>query len=352
MTTLPDPGAGADEPAARPADPDDIVLREAAKVLEQAEPASELSMDKLDHPRRMVLVHAHPDDETIGNGVTMARYAAEGALVTLVTCTLGEEGEVLVPELEHLAANRDDALGWHRVGELAAAMEALGVTDHRFLGGPGRYRDSGMMGEPSNERPQCFWQADLDEAAGLLVDVLREVRPQVVLTYDENGGYGHPDHIQAHRVAMRGVELAADPTYRRPPADGSDPNESPAPWQVQKVYWGAIPESEIRESIRRLREAGDLTTFEDMDIDGETPSFVVPDEQISTTIDGTAFVEAKLAAMRAHATQISVDGPFFALSNNLGQQVWATEHYRLVRGQPGDSDGPGGREADLFSGTS
>src|SRR5512146_3116575 len=111
--------------------------------------------------RSILFVHAHPDDETIGNGATMAKYAAEGALVTLVTCTLGEEGEILVPELAHLAADQEDGLGRHRIGELATAMEALGVTDHRFLGGPGRYRDSGMMGTPSNERPECFWQADL-----------------------------------------------------------------------------------------------------------------------------------------------------------------------------------------------
>src|ERR1700742_1446396 len=103
--------------------------------------------------RRMVVVHAHPDDEVINTGATMAMYADQGAAVTLVTCTLGEEGEILVPELAHLAADRDDALGEYRIGELAAAMKALGVDDHRFLGGPGRYRDSGMMGTPQNDRP-------------------------------------------------------------------------------------------------------------------------------------------------------------------------------------------------------
>ncbi|MGZ4615989.1 MAG: N-acetyl-1-D-myo-inositol-2-amino-2-deoxy-alpha-D-glucopyranoside deacetylase, partial [Actinomycetes bacterium] len=146
-------------------------------------------MDVLDAPRRMLLVHAHPDDETIGNGATMARYAASGTHVTLVTCTLGEEGEVLVPHLASLAADQNDELGQHRIGELATAMEALGVTDHRFLGGPGRFRDSGMMGLPTNERRDCFWQADLEQAARLLVEVVRETRPQVLVTYDENGGY-------------------------------------------------------------------------------------------------------------------------------------------------------------------
>ncbi len=142
--------------------------------------------------RRMLLVHAHPDDETINNGATMARYVAEGASVTLLTCTLGEEGEVLVPELELLAADHADQLGGYRISELSAAMAALGVTDWRFLGGPGRYRDSGMMGTRANDKPRAFWQADLDEAVAHAVAVVREVRPQVVVTYDENGGYGHP----------------------------------------------------------------------------------------------------------------------------------------------------------------
>ena len=116
--------------------------------------------------RRLLLVHAHPDDETINNGATMARYVAEGAQVTLLTCTLGEEGEVLVPELGQLAADQADQLGGFRIGELSAAMAALGVTDWRFLGGAGRYRDSGMIGTEANAKPRAFWNADLDEAVG------------------------------------------------------------------------------------------------------------------------------------------------------------------------------------------
>ena len=123
--------------------------------------------------RRLLLVHAHPDDETINNGATMAGYVAEGAAVTLVTCTRGEEGEVLVPELAHLAAARDNTLGTYREGELERAMKELGVTDHLFLGEPTRkFRDSGMMGTPPNEHPDCFWKSELDDAAGLLVKIL------------------------------------------------------------------------------------------------------------------------------------------------------------------------------------
>jgi N-acetyl-1-D-myo-inositol-2-amino-2-deoxy-alpha-D-glucopyranoside deacetylase len=337
MTTMPD-GPLAEEPEARPTNAAEAVLAEAGSVLEQADPASLLSMDALDAARRALFVHAHPDDETINNGATMAQYAAGGAHVTLVTCTLGEEGEVLVPELGHLAADQEDALGQHRINELATAMEALGVGDHRFLGGPGHFRDSGMMGLETNERPGCFWQADIDVAADLLVDVIREVRPQVLVTYDENGGYGHPDHIQAHRVAMRAVERAADP------AVGTG-----EPWDVAKVYWNAIPESWIREGLRRLREAGDTTAFEGMDPDGDLP-MATADELVTTAVDATDHVDAKMAAMRAHSTQIALDGPFFALSNNLGNAVWGIEHYRLVKGTAeGDRDA-NGRETDLFAG--
>jgi N-acetyl-1-D-myo-inositol-2-amino-2-deoxy-alpha-D-glucopyranoside deacetylase len=288
--------------------------------------------------RRLLLVHAHPDDETINNGATMARYVAQGVHVTLVTCTLGEEGEVLVPGLEHLAADADDRLGEHRAGELTAAMAALGVGDHRLLGGPARFRDSGMMGTAANDRPDCFWRADLLEAADLLVPVVREVRPQVVVTYDENGGYGHPDHIQAHRVATYALALAAAASYR--PDLG-------AAWQVSKVYWNAMPRSVVAEGIARMREQG--SDFFGVDSVDDLP-FVVPDEAVTAAVDGTAFVPAKLEAMRAHATQIAVDGPFFALSNQIGLQAWGREFYRLAAGTPGPVDPRTGWETDLFAG--
>ena len=130
---------------------------------------------------------------------------APGRHVTLLTCTLGEEGEVLLPDLAHLAADQSDTLGAHRRGELADAMAALGIDDYRLLGGPGTYRDSGMMGTPANSKGGCFWRADLLEAATHAVQIIREVKPQVLVTYDDFGGYGHPDHIQAHRVAMYGA---------------------------------------------------------------------------------------------------------------------------------------------------
>ncbi|MFI9270545.1 N-acetyl-1-D-myo-inositol-2-amino-2-deoxy-alpha-D-glucopyranoside deacetylase [Kitasatospora sp. NPDC052896] len=281
--------------------------------------------------RRLLLVHAHPDDESIGNGATMARYAAEGAQVTLVTCTLGEGGEVIPPELAHLTADREDGLGDFRIGELTAAMREVGVTDVRFLGGPGRYRDSGMMGVPENDRPGCFWRADVDEAAGHLVRVIREVRPQVLVTYDEDGGYGHPDHIQAHRVAMRAHRLAADPGFR--------PELGPA-WPIAKVYWNRMP-AEVLATGLRAAAAHFPRVAEPADVPG-----VVEDGVITTVLDNGRYADRKAAAMRAHATQITVSGEFFALSNGLGQPLLATEYYQLVHGEPG----PGRPESDLFAG--
>ncbi|MET9210207.1 N-acetyl-1-D-myo-inositol-2-amino-2-deoxy-alpha-D-glucopyranoside deacetylase [Streptomyces bacillaris] len=287
--------------------------------------------------RRLLLVHAHPDDESINNGATMARYVAEGAHVTLVTCTLGEEGEVIPPALAHLAADRDDTLGPHRVGELAAAMKELGVTDHRFLGGPGRFRDSGMMGTEQNERPGAFWSTPVDEAAAPLVEIIREIRPQILVTYDPDGGYGHPDHIQAHRVATRATELAADPAYG-----------TGAPHTIAKVYWNRAERSVVEEAFAHLRTTAP-DAFPGIAAVDDVPG-VVDGDEITAEIDGSAYAGAKTAAMRAHATQIAVadEGPFFALSNDLGQPLLTTECYQLVRGVSGA--GAGAREDDLFAG--
>ncbi|MFJ1736096.1 N-acetyl-1-D-myo-inositol-2-amino-2-deoxy-alpha-D-glucopyranoside deacetylase [Streptomyces sp. NPDC088254] len=278
--------------------------------------------------RRLLLVHAHPDDESINNGATMARYAAEGAHVTLVTCTLGERGEVIPPGLRHLAGA---ALGAHRRRELADAAAALGVTDVRLLGGTGRYADSGMMGLPDNDDPACFWQADVDAAAAALAEVVLDVRPQVVVSYDDEGGYGHPDHIQAHRVAMRAVELAGD-----------------AGWSVPKVYWNRVPRTVAEAAFERLRERLPGLPFAKSAAVSDVPG-VVDDALVTTEIDGTAHAAAKAAAMRAHATQIEVapDDSSFVLSNELAQPLFTTEYYQLVRGERAQG---AGREDDLFAG--
>ncbi len=295
-----------------------------------------MTLDPAD--RSLLLVHAHPDDEAINNGATMARYVAEGAHVTLLTCTLGEEGEVLVPGLAQLAADQADQLGGYRMGELAAAMAALGVTDHRFLGGAGRWRDSGMVGTAANDHPRAFWNADPDEATAAAVAVVREVRPQVVVGYDEHGGYGHPDHVQAHRVAMRAVEAAADPAYRP---------ELGAPHVVAKVYWTCVPVSVLQRGMDALAAA-------DADYDGVTDAREIPfaaaDDDVACEVDGAAYRAQKTTAMWAHATQLTLDGDFYALSNNLGQEVLVSEYYQLVRGERGPGQGEHGWETDLFAG--
>ena len=281
--------------------------------------------------KRLLLVHAHPDDETINNGVTMAKYAKDGAQVTLVTCTRGEEGEVLVAELSNLASDKDDKLGQHREIELKDAMAHLGISDFRFLGAPNKkWRDSGMMGTPQNDRKDVFWQSDLEEAANELVKIILEIKPQVLITYDEFGGYGHPDHIKAHRVAMRAAEIAE--------ING---------WKIEKIYWNTMPRSVIQMGIEKMREVGsDFFGAESAD---DLP-FAKPDELVTSVVHASEYVPQKLAAMKAHATQIAVDGPFFALSNNLGLSVWGDEYYTIVKGEKAAPFDENGREIDLFAG--
>ena len=274
--------------------------------------------------KRALFVHAHPDDETINNGATMAQMVEDGIAVTLITCTRGEEGEVLVPELAHLASSAEDKLGTHRVIELANAMKELGVKDHRFLGS---YRDSGMMDTPQNQHPDCFWRADVDEAARKLALIIDEIRPQVMVTYDENGGYGHPDHIQTHRVAMRAAELAT--------------------WQIQKIYWNIMPKSVVQRGMDAMKDQG--SEFFGADNVDDLP-FVKDDSFVSAVIHAPNQVDKKMAAMKAHATQISLDGPFFALSNNLGVQVFADEYYTLVKGEKAAPFNTDNLETNLFAG--
>jgi N-acetyl-1-D-myo-inositol-2-amino-2-deoxy-alpha-D-glucopyranoside deacetylase len=287
--------------------------------------------------KSLLLVHAHPDDECIPTGVTIAKYAAEGVRVTVVTCTLGEAGEIVADDLQHLAEQGPDALGQHRVTEMAAAAKELGLIDHRWLGGAGRWRDSGMMGTPENDDPRAFWQADLAEATAALVEVIREVRPQVVVTYDDNGDYGHPDHIQAHRVTVAAIDKAADPAYG-----------AGEPWQVVKLYQTAFPKSVLRAGFEYFKASGD-EFFAAYDSADEMP-FGVPDEQVTTVVAAPEHVERKFAAMRAHRSQIRPDGVFFMLPPDVAAIGMGTEHYTLTRGELGPDRGENGWETDLFSG--
>jgi N-acetyl-1-D-myo-inositol-2-amino-2-deoxy-alpha-D-glucopyranoside deacetylase len=275
-------------------------------------------------PPRLLLVHAHPDDESLWTGGTIARYAAAGVPVTLVTCTLGEEGEVIPEFLAGLAAGHADQLGGYRVGELRAACAALGVSDQRYLGGIGRWRDSGMVGTPANEHPRAFAAGDLAEQAAVLAEVLAEVRPQVVISYGPDGGYGHPDHIRAHEITMAACARVPD---------------------VERVFYAV--------TSRRATESGiaEMSTMDGLPYrvpgPGELP--VTDDAEITTTVAVTDVLPAKLAAMRAHATQVSVwqgsDGErCYALSNGIAQPIVSQEFYVLGRGEAA------GAVDDLFGG--
>jgi N-acetyl-1-D-myo-inositol-2-amino-2-deoxy-alpha-D-glucopyranoside deacetylase len=274
-------------------------------------------------PRRLLLVHAHPDDESITTGATIARYAAEGAEVTVVTCTLGEEGEIMagLPELAGLGAWAADQLGGYRVAELKAACAALGVSRHRYLGGIGRWRDSGMAGTPSAAHPRAFTGGSAEEQTAQLAEILDEVRPQVVVTYDSFGGYGHPDHIRAHEITMAAAPRAES---------------------VARVFHVVTSSDAMRAGLAALR-AGE--TVYPVPPDDELP--VTPDEEITTTLDVAAYVPVKLAALRAHATQLTVvegDVPYFALTNELAQPIPAHDSFVLAHG-PAE-----GAADDLFGG--
>jgi N-acetyl-1-D-myo-inositol-2-amino-2-deoxy-alpha-D-glucopyranoside deacetylase len=270
---------------------------------------------------RLLLVHAHPDDESLWTGGTIARYAAAGIHVTLVTCTLGEEGEIIPDSLRELAADAADQLGGYRIGELRAACAALGVSDHRWLGGVGRWRDSGMAGTPANEHPRAFAGGDVTEQADALAEVIADVRPQVVVTYGPDGGYGHPDHIRAHEVTMAACT------------------------SVDRVFFAVTSRQATEEGTAALSKMPDLPYR--LPVPGELP--VTDDALITTVIDTSEVVSEKLRALAAHSTQISVwqggDGErAYALTNGIAQPIPAREFYLLGQG-PGE-----GAETDLFGG--
>ncbi|WP_243789874.1 N-acetyl-1-D-myo-inositol-2-amino-2-deoxy-alpha-D-glucopyranoside deacetylase [Saccharopolyspora gloriosae] len=286
-------------------------------------------------PPRLLLVHAHPDDETLWTGGTIARYAARGVQVTVVTCTLGEEGEVIPESLRGLAADQADQLGGYRVGELRSACAALRVADHRFLGGIGRWRDSGMLWEEVGRagalpaaHPRAFAVGDFTEQTEALATVLREVRPQVVVTYAADGGYGHPDHVRAHEVTMAAAAEVPD---------------------VLRVFHTVPSRDRLRAGLAELATAEALP-FELPGVD-DLPS--VADESITTVIGIEDHLSGKIRALRAHGTQVQVwldewnNGAgvgAYALSNGVAHPLSDTEHYVLATGDPE------GGEHDLFGG--
>ncbi|EOM76138.1 N-acetyl-1-D-myo-inositol-2-amino-2-deoxy-alpha-D-glucopyranoside deacetylase [Rhodococcus rhodnii] len=284
----------------------------------------------------MLLVHAHPDDESLTTGGTIARAVRAGAEVTVLTCTLGEEGEVIGERWAQLAADHADQLGGYRIGELTAALAALGVDGPRFLLGAGHFRDSGMAGTPSAAHPRAFARSG-DDAVAAAVAVIRELRPHVVVTYAADGGYGHPDHVRAHEVTALAVAAAAD--------SGRYP-EAGEPWDVPKLYWTVAAASEVECGLERIADVPDGWRMPEP---GELPC--VPDDEVTAEIDVSDVIDAKRAAFAAHATQVTVapSGAEFALSNAIVQPIPRVEHFVLAKGEAGPRD-ESGRETDLFGG--
>ena len=281
-----------------------------------------------DAPLRLLSVHAHPDDEASKGAGTVHKYHLEGVRSTLVCCTGGEAGEILNPALD-TPENRA-RLPEVRREELARSAEIIGFDEVVMLG----YRDSGMPDTPANADPGCFARAPLDEAVGRLVEVIRRERPQVLLTYgDDQRWYPHPDHIRVYEVSMAAVEASAD-ADRYP--------EAGEPWEVAKVYWSVWARKRMEEMHRAFVDNGIESPFDDAWF--ERPSH---DDRITTTIDVDGLYEIRAGALRAHATQIDPESPFwFGLPDEVLATIHPYEDYiRAV--STVDADLP---EDDLFAG--
>lgn len=279
---------------------------------------------------RLMAVHAHPDDESSKGAATTARYAAEGVDVLVVSCTGGERGDVLNPSYGEVAPDEMHAL---RRAEMAAAAEALGVQ-HRWLG----FVDSGLPeGDPLPPLPEgCFALVPLEEAAAPLVELVRSFKPHVMTTYDENGGYPHPDHIMCHKVSVEAFEAAGDP--ERYVGRGE-------PWTVSKLYYnGGFSLVRMRAIHEALLEAGRESPFGEWIDSREARE--VPEREVTTRIEASAYFEHRDAALRAHATQIDPDGFFFAMPRELELSKWPTEEYELAQSRV-PTNLP---EDDLFAG--
>ena len=307
----------------------------------------------------LMTIHAHPDDETIGTGGVMAKAVAAGHRVVLVTCTRGELGEIVVPELDTPDNHR--RLAEIRAGELEAAMAALGVDTWENLG----YRDSGMMATPGNRDPRSFWQADLDEAIRRLVWLVRVHRPDVMTHYNDFGGYGHPDHIRAHQVAIGAFYRAGDPEWYAeqvaPEHGGSGPAAADGglePWAPAKLYEQAISRSR-REAMADRAEAAGMTSWWSRPTEASPEELArwdefmrrstVDDAQITTRVDVRAHADQRWAALLAHRTQISpTESPLMALGREALAELWGEETFILRASRvPLGEIRP---ETDLFAG--
>jgi N-acetyl-1-D-myo-inositol-2-amino-2-deoxy-alpha-D-glucopyranoside deacetylase len=287
---------------------------------------------------RLLFVHAHPDDETLTCGIVMAHHVARGDEVHVLTCTLGEEGEVIPPGLAVLEGDPDDRLGPYRHRELTRALERLGAVGHvlgadEVAGRLSRYRDSGMVGSAAARRPEAFAAADLDVAGGLVAQLVRELRPEVVVTYDEHGGYGHPDHIQAHRVTRRALELL-DATDR--PARVYE-ILTPVSWAREDRAWLAAAAPDLLDTTAwwRRQELGPEPPAPPRlvvpAVDDAYPPSVVDDDRVTHAVVDEDARTVQSAALQEHATQVIVaSADVHALSNLVAARTTAREAFRRV----------------------
>ncbi len=305
-----------------------------------------MTTDTAGHRPTLMTVHAHPDDETILTGGAMAKAVEAGHRVVLVTGTRGELGEIVVPDMDTQDNHR--RLGEIRAGELERAMALLGVIEWENLG----YRDSGMMDTDGNRDPRSFWQADLDEAAGRLTWLVRRFQPDVMITYNAFGGYGHPDHIRTHDVAIRAFERAGDPACYPEQLEAGDL----VPWAPSKLYEQAISASVREQMNARMEELGrkssrappdDATPEQIAEMETLAAKMLVPDELITTWIDVSgAPLKAKWDALHEHVTQISDESPLMLLGFEGWRDSWSSEAY-ILRESRVESTTP---ETDLFAG--
>lgn len=275
--------------------------------------------------RTLMAVFAHPDDETFGAGGTLGYYASVGCRVVLVTATKGEAGEVQDPTM-----TADEPIEEIRQRELACACEVLGLEGPIYLG----YRDSGMRGSPDNEHPSSFHRADLDEAAGKVVAAIRQYRPQVLMTFEPGGGYGHPDHVKAHQVATAAFHASGDPARY--------PEQGLTPWQPKKLYYTALPRRLFRAMADRMRQEG--TDPQQHGFDAEKMG--MPDELITTEIDIRSVLDKKVAAFHCHRSQLSPNGLISRLSKESMSEFMRTEYYWRAVPEVSRSN----IERDLFEG--
>lgn len=284
-----------------------------------------------DHQPTIMLVHAHPDDEVISTGGIAMKYHDEGARVVLVTCTRGEEGEIVDPELN--TPENKARLAEIRDQELAKGIAILNITAFHQLG----YRDSGMINTPSNDHPESFHQADLHAATGRLVALVRQYRPQIMISYNEEGGYGHPDHIAAHKITVAAFQAAGDAAQF--PAAGQ-------PWTPLKLYYTAYRRSIWRKAWEYMRSQGEKTPLDDPETD---LSRYVDDPRTTTSINIAPYLERKLESLMCHRTQINEKWGFLMLPAHLRSELLTHEDFVLVESRvdlpPRDDN-----EHDLFAG--